>query len=144
MITKKQLAEYAYLEQAIERTKKSIKHLENSPPQIQYGKVYGSSREFPYTKRSFNISGYNGVEADKWMERKQQLRIKLSNQMEELERLRIEIEEFIQDIPDLSTRLIFTYTYLDGMTQEEVARKLHMEQSTISKRITKYLEIVNV
>jgi len=143
MMTKKQLAEYTYLEQAIERTKKSIEYLENNPPQKQYGKVYGSSKEFPYLTRSFNISGYNGPEADKWLKKKNELRIKLENQLRELEKLRLEIEEFIQDIPDLSTKLIFTYIYIDGMTQEEVAKKLHMEQSTISKRISKYLETVN-
>jgi len=144
MITKKQLSEYIYLAQAIERTKKSIEYLENNPPQKHYGKVYGSSKEFPYLKRSFYVSGYNGPEADKWLRKRQELHMRLEKQLSELEKLRIEIEEFIQNIPDLSTRLIFTYTYIDGMTQEEVAKKLHMEQSTISKRISKYLEIVNV
>lgn len=142
MITRELLAQYTYIEQAIESIKKKIKHYEDNPPAVEYGKVYGSSAEFPYTLRSFTISGYNGTSADKWSEKIRNLYNELSDKLRQLEAMRIEIEEFIKDIPDLSTQLIFSYIYIDGMKQEDVAKKLHMEQSTISKRITKYLDMV--
>jgi len=144
MITKEHLSNYAYLEQCINETKKKIEYYKDHPPVVEYGKVYGSSNEFPYTLRSFSISGYNGPSEDKWRERIRKLHEKLVNQVIELEKLKLEIEEFIHDIPDLSTRLIFTYIFIDGMTQDEVARKMHLEQCTISKRITRYLDSVKV
>lgn len=142
MINREILAQYTYIEQAIESINKKIQHYESNPPKVEYGKVYGSSPEFPYTIRSFTVSGYNGISADKWEERLKKLYNDLSDKLKQLEAMRVEIEEFIKDIPDLSTQLIFSYIYIDGMTQEEAAKKLHMERSTISKRISNYLDYV--
>jgi DNA-directed RNA polymerase specialized sigma subunit len=140
MITKTWLEEYKYIEKCIEETKKKITYYEEHPPRVEFGKTYGSSSEFPYTLRSFTVSGYNGAGADKWQKKINNLYAKLVEQVHELEELKLEIENFINDIPDISTRLIFTYTYIDGMRQENIAKKLKMDQTTISKRITRYLE----
>jgi len=145
MITKETLANYTYLEQCIETTKKEIEKLEKHPPLVEYDKVYGSSSEFPYTMRSFSVSGYNGTNADKWNKRIVNLQLKLKKQLAELQELKLEIEEFIAEIPKekVLEQLIFKYIYVKNMNQVEVAMKLHMDQSNVSRKITDYLRAYN-
>ena len=140
MITKKDLENYAYLDKCIKETKKKIEFYESNPPKVEYGKVRGSSRCYPYTERSFTVSGYNGMGEDRWRERIRLLKEKLAIQMQEMEDLKLEIEFYILDISDLTTKLIFSYAYIDGLSQEEIAEKLYLEQSTISKRISRHLK----
>lgn len=53
----------------------------------------------------------------------------------------LEIEQFIAGIPDSIDRQIFEFTYLDGLKQWEVADKVGLERSSISKRIDSYLKV---
>jgi DNA-directed RNA polymerase specialized sigma subunit len=142
MVTREQLAELTYLQQEIEELKSKILYLQSHPPLKEYGKVYGSDSNFPYTVRSYTVEGYNGINEDKWLKRRRDLEAKLQNKLIEYEKMRIEIEEFIQNVPDITTRLMFSYLYIDGMKQEEVAQKLHFDRSTVSKRISSYLDTV--
>lgn len=70
-----------------------------------------------------------------------ELEKKLKHQMEECEAQKLEVEEFITDIEDVTTRMIFRYLYLENLTQKEVERKIHLDQSVISKRVTRYLKL---
>lgn len=47
----------------------------------------------------------------------------------------LRIQEYINNIQDSTTRVIFTMIYIDGLTQEQVARKIHMERSSVAKKI---------
>lgn len=58
--------------------------------------------------------------------------------IEQLERECAEIEEYIEGIPDSMTRRIFRMIFLEGKTQRETARIMHLERSSISKWIQKY------
>lgn len=52
-------------------------------------------------------------------------------------------EDFIDDIPDTIERRIFRMYYLDGVTavtQSQVAKRVHMDQCTISRKINKFLK----
>lgn len=75
-------------------------------------------------------------------ERDQELNEKLNRLLEECETKKLKVEKFIADIEDVTTRLIFRYVYLEHMTQMQAGRKLFMDQSVVSKRITKYLSLV--
>ena len=50
-----------------------------------------------------------------------------------------QIHDYIYTIADSEIRQIFIYRYVDGMSQEEIGMKLHMDRSGVSKRITKQL-----
>ena len=55
-----------------------------------------------------------------------------------------EIEEFVEMIEDSLTRRIFRIYFLDGnkrKRQIDVARAVHLEQSTVSKKIDEFLKI---
>lgn len=70
---------------------------------------------------------------------------KLMNEYNErkikVEKETLEIETFISSIPDAEIRLIFQYSFIDGMKQREIAERLHMERSSISKKITEVLKL---
>ena len=53
-----------------------------------------------------------------------------------------EIENYIENIADGLSRRILRMRYIDGMTQQRIARKVHMSQSAVSKRIEKFFEIL--
>lgn len=101
------------------------------------GKVVGSSEDWPYTEVRTSVLMDEPVESDEISRR---LRIRRARQ-EQIEKAVLEIEQFIAGIPDSDTRQIFELTYLEGMNQEEVAKIVSLEQSSISKKITAYLQL---
>lgn len=67
---------------------------------------------------------------------------KLNQLLKDRKAEKLEIEKFISDIEDVTTRLIFRYIFLDHLTQLQAGRKICMDQSVISRRITKYLDLI--
>lgn len=51
------------------------------------------------------------------------------------------VEDFVESIPDSLTRRIFRMYYIDGLPQREVARIVHMDKSSISRKIEKFLQV---
>lgn len=49
-----------------------------------------------------------------------------------------EIENYIENIADGLSRRILRMRYIDGMTQQRIARKVHMSQSAISRKVEKF------
>lgn len=101
------------------------------------GKVTGSSNDFPYTQVRTTVRMAEPKENDAI---KKLIRIK-EQRREQVNDLIVEIEEFIAGIPDSETRQIFELTYLEGKKQREVAEEVGLEQSSISKRITAFLQL---
>ncbi len=52
-----------------------------------------------------------------------------------------QVEEFVETIPDSLTRRIFRQRFIEGKTQEEVSRDLHISQSSISRKISHFIKI---
>lgn len=78
-----------------------------------------------------------GFDKDKYEKRRQAYQKRIEKLQQECD----EIEQWIEAIPDGLTRRIFRMVYIDGMTQQQVANKLSMDQSAVSKKITKYLQM---
>ena len=53
----------------------------------------------------------------------------------------LQVEEFVESISDSPTRRIFRMCYLDGYTQKQVADKMNLDRSTVTKKIDKYLKV---
>ena len=60
---------------------------------------------------------------------------------QELEQECAEIEDFIANIPDSITRRIFRMSFIDGRKQKDVAKAVHLDRSSISKKIDGYLQL---
>ena len=63
---------------------------------------------------------------------------------ERLEKECEEVEQFVEGIKDAQLHNIFRMYYIDGVNavnQTEVAKMIHLERSTISKKIDRYLQL---
>jgi DNA-directed RNA polymerase specialized sigma24 family protein len=101
------------------------------------GKVKGSSRYFPYTEIRTNVLLDDPSELaarDKLIATRKEKKIQLSEEV-------LRIEEFINSIADSELRLIFKYRYIDCLKQREIADILKLERSSISKKISSYLQL---
>lgn len=55
-----------------------------------------------------------------------------------------EIERFVENIKDSLTHRIFRIYYIDGrkdVTQREVAKRVYLDRSSVSKKIDTYLNV---
>lgn len=60
---------------------------------------------------------------------------------EQLEKECAEIEDFIEGIEDSLTRRIFRMTFIDGEKQKAVAKVVHLDRSSVSKKIDTFLQL---
>ena len=94
--------------------------------------VTGSNNEFPYQIMNFKVEGL--VHTNK-------LREVLVERKVKCEQLKIKIEEFISDIPDSRTRRVFQYRYIDGLTWQQVSRRIGGYEESYPRKIhDRYLE----
>ena len=138
-LSKKDFEDYQKIGLRIGALQDRIQKLEEMEAQYEYGAVKGSNPDFPYQPMNFHVAGYN-IRADEKKRLKiAALKLQLGKEIEKEESKRLEVEEFINGIEDRTDNLIFTYYYLDKMSQEEIAQKLGMERSNVSRRILRYL-----
>ncbi len=138
-ITKELLNNYANIQKVIERDEKKLRQYEDNPPMVEYGKVVGSNPNFPYEQRSFTISGFNIGTATEWEQRVRELTEKLRIEKEYFARVTFAIDMLILKITNPRDKLVFEYLYRDGLTQQQVADMLYIDQSVVSRTIAKYV-----
>jgi len=138
---KKTLEDYKRLGDQITALEDQIQKLETQAAKYEFGAVKGSNPEFPYQPMAFHVSGYNIRTDEEKRQRIENLKIRLGKKKVVAEEKRLVVQEFIAGIEDPTIQLIFTYRYIDGMTQEVVGRKLHMDKSSVSRKIDDYLKV---
>lgn len=135
---KEKLKQYIPLKKELKMLDKKLEKLyarqENIPEVL--GKVTGSSTDFPYTEVRTTVKMSEPKENDAI---NRLIRIK-EKRKEEVNKLLVEIEEFIAEIPDSITRQIFELTYIDGKKQREVAATVRYSRSRVSQIINRYLK----
>ena len=131
------LRELKYLKRELTKLNKQIEKLQSKDIPVVAGKVKGSSKDFPYIEVRTSVLMEEPVTADTV---NNLLKIK-NERRQQVEKKIIETERFIQNIPDSLTRQIFELCLQEGKRQKDVAKILHLEQSTISKRISTYLKL---
>ena len=58
-----------------------------------------------------------------------------------LEKECAEIEDFIESIEDSLTRRIFRMIFIEGRRQKDVAKAVHLDRSSVSKKIDTFLQL---
>lgn len=92
--------------------------------------VSGSSSEPPYTKHPISVTGYTY---------NNKLKSKYARKLRELQKKAIDIEEYVQSIDDSLVRQIFRYKYIDCLSREMVAEKLHYSARQIQRIHDKFV-----
>ena len=137
---KKTLEDYKRLGDQITALEDQIQKLEAQAAKYEFGAVKGSNPDFPYQPMAFHVSGYNIRTDEEKRQRIENLKIRLGKKKAVAEEKRLAVQEFIAGIEDPTIQLIFTYRYIDGMSQGKIGRKLHLDRSGISKKIDGYLK----
>jgi hypothetical protein len=102
---------------------------------IECGVVKGSSKHFPYTPQNYHVYGIDPVDASKKQKEISELLRQREYKRSELIAKEIELEEYIADIQDSTTRLIFRKHFIDGDNQIKIGKDLGYDQSVISRKI---------
>lgn len=138
-MTREKLKQYQALKKEVKMLEESIDKLQeralNIPTVI--GKVQASQKDFPYIEQHISVQMDDPKEADVINRR---IIIK-EKRKGEVNKLILEIEQFIASISDSTDRQIFEKIYLEGKKQREVADEIGMERSGISKKISKYIDV---
>lgn len=114
---KKILSDYIDACEIIKETENEIKKLKKKRKIVQ-DKVKGSNPDWPYEARSFNLGGtIETVEDAGRIQREEQI---LQKQKETAEELKLQVEEWMQEIPFRMQRII-KYKFFNRLSWEEVA-----------------------
>lgn len=130
-ITKEQLQAYRSKKDEIRELEYILKHRWEDEGLIGNDVIFDYSTGYPMPQSvvGFDYDKYKRLQ-DRDMKRKE----KLQQECEE-------IEEWVEAIPDSLTRRIFRMCFIDGRRQKDVAKAVHLEKSTVSKKIDKYMRL---
>lgn len=95
--------------------------------------IFDYSRGYPMPQC---VIGFDEPKYKRWQERDRKRK-------EWLEQECKEVEQFVEAIPDSLAHRIFRKMFIDGrkpVTQEQVAECVHLERSSISKIVDRYLK----
>lgn len=135
---KKVLSDYIDACEFIKETEAEIKKLEKKKKFVQ-DKVKGSNPEFPYEERSFSLHGTTETLAEAGrLARERQI---LEAQKDEAEELKLQVEEWMQEIPFRMQRII-KYKFFNELTWEEVATLMKCKGGgeTIRKEVQRFMQ----
>lgn len=142
-MTRDKLNSYRSTVRLIEKDRRRLRNLENNKPSAVFGKAKGSSVNFPFTERSFSVSGayeQSGMSEKEYHDRIQSLKYKIQSSIENSLKDKLDVEEFIESIENKTDKLIFIGLFYEGRTQEDIAREIGcMDRSTVSRIVSKYI-----
>lgn len=133
-ITKELLASYRSKRQEIKELDYILNNRWKSESMISVDTILNYRKGYPVPE---GVAGFD-------QERYERLQNRDIRRKERLEEECKAVEDFVAGIQDSVTRRIFQMYYLDGLNpvkQENVAKKMHMERSNVSKKIDKYLQV---
>ena len=93
--------------------------------------IFDYSKGYPMPQ---SVVGFDQAKYERLQDRDQRRKEQLEQECEE-------IETFVENIDESLTRRIFRMYFLDGKKQKEVAKAIHMDRSSISKKIDDYLQL---
>ena len=129
-MTRERLEMYRNNKAEISELKEKLKHLGEGDSMLKSDVVMDYRKGYPQPS---TIVGYD---YDLECKRRRRYQEKIA----ELEAEQDNIEEFVFGIPNGRTRRIFQLYFLEGKNQKEVAAKVHLDQSRISRKIDDYLK----
>ncbi|WP_313132621.1 hypothetical protein [Anaerocolumna sp.] len=138
-MTEKELSQYRKLKREAEDLQNRIDKQYDKEIDTGHSTVRGSSNEFPYTEFHFGV----WVDDPKQIADRDKLIKVYSDRMENARKEILRIEQFISDIQDSELRQIFEYRFVDGLTQRQISKNVHLDQSVISRKIRNYIIQIN-
>ena len=129
-MTRERLEAYRSEKEEITEIQYRLKHLTDNDAMVGNSTIFDYSTGYP---RPQAVVGTDYNKQDRLTNRYRKLIHQLKQNCEE-------VELWIAEIPDSLTRRIFQMHYIEGARQQVIARKVHLSQSVVSEKISKYLK----
>ncbi len=136
---KKELEQYCKLKKEIGYLRNRLDRLYGRDIPVVAGKVQASERFYPCIRKHVSVQMYEPAANDKLNEA---IAILEERQRRCSEKM-LEVERYIDGIGDSELRQIFGMRYIEGMKLREIADKVNLDLSVVSKKITSYIEFAN-
>ena len=138
-MTKKELEQYCKLKKEIAYLQKRLDKLyDKDIPEI-IGKVQASAPNYPCIMRGVSVQMYEPKASDKV----NKVIAILKERQRQCDEKILEVERYINKIPDSELRQIFEMRYIEGKKLREIADTLNQDLSGIGKKITAHLQLSN-
>jgi DNA-directed RNA polymerase specialized sigma subunit len=138
-LTEAELSQYKAIKKEIEDLDQRITDMKQAEV-VQFGTVKGSSKYFPYTPMNFHVAGIDPSDAKAREKNISDLLRQREVQRDMLVKKQLEIEKYIENISNSTTRTVFRLYFIDGNSQFQIARKVNYSQGRISQTIKSYLK----
>ena len=132
-MTRERLNDYRSNKAEILELDYAIRNRWKSESMIGSDVVFDYSKGYPMPQA---VVGFDHIKYERQQERDLARKEYLEHECEE-------IELFVSNIKDSITRRIFRLYFIDGtkpVKQKEVAKKIHLDQSRVSRKIDEYLK----
>lgn len=130
-MTKERLEGYRSCKEEINELRYRIECVKNDDNMIGNDTIFDYRTGYP---RPQAVVGYD-------YEKEARLTARYLSRIDKLKTECTEVEEWIEAISDSLTRRIFRMYYIYGVRQKTIAKKVHVAQSEISKKISRYLQL---
>ena len=128
---REQLERYRSQKEEIRELQYKLEHLGKGDSMVGNSTIFDYSTGFP---RPQAVVGYD-------YNKERSLRMRYTTRLAKLRYDCEETEQWIEAIPDSQIRRIFRMYYLEGATQRRIGERLHIERSTVSKKIEAFLKV---
>ena len=128
---REQLERYLSQKEEIRELRYKLEHLGEGDSLIGNSTIFDYSTGYPKPQA---VVGYD-------YNKEWRLRAQYSARLAKLRYDCEETEQWIEAIPDSPTRRIFRMYYLEGETQQKIGKKLHLDQSSVSRKIENFLKL---
>lgn len=133
-MTKEKLNKIIKLKKEVEQLREKLQDTQYSnSDDIVSDKVKGSMSHYPFSARSFNISGYEGM-SESCIKKRDEIGKKISNKYDELYTSINDALDYINTIEDSEVRQIMIYKYIDGLTWEQTGDAMNYAAITVRKK----------
>lgn len=129
-MTKEQLESYGSKRAEIAELHNMLLHIGDD------NSLFGNDTVLDYRKGYPVPQAVIGVDWEKAM----RIEKRYKNRISVLERECQEMEEFIENISDSLIRRMFRMRYIEGLSQKEIAKNMHMDRSRISRKIDDFMK----
>ena len=139
-VIKDELAQYKAITEEIIKIQKEIQETEKSIEElVKNGTVVDKVKGGIGGIQGFKIEGFPQKEYNRRKNLLQSKHNRLLKKQNDLLEIKEKMEIFIENIPNSRDRQIMRATYVENKTQKEIAAKMYIDRSLVSKIINKYL-----
>lgn len=130
-MTRERLEGYRSCREEIQELQYKLDHLGEGDSLIGNDVIMDYRDGFP---RPQSVVGYDYGKYER-------LRKAYESRIEKLQAECAEVELWIEAIPDSLTRRIFRMCFVNRMPLQKIGQKVHMDKSTVSRKINNYLKV---